>query len=173
MITERERLLDAIAFTDRLEAEWTTWSAAQGGSVIELHSYAVPDDLPDAEVRGALVRELDRLLPELAGASVKHEVLELRRDFTAFHVGMDRERPGTDSGVPGLFCAGDWVKLPFPAMLMEAAFASGLVAANRILAADGLRAEPIDAVPPRGVLAGLPQSPARKRLLAELSAPLR
>ena len=50
-------------------------------------------------------------------------------------------------------------------MLMEAAFSSGLVAANRILAADGLREELIESVPLRGLMAGIPESQARKKLL--------
>jgi isorenieratene synthase len=109
--------------------------------------------------------DLERFLPELAGATVRHEHFQLRRDFNAAHLGMNERRPGTDSGVEGLYCAGDWVKLPFPAMLMEGAFSSGLLAANRILASDGLREEPVESIPLRGLLAGIPQSPARKRLM--------
>ncbi len=165
VITDRYRLLDAITFYDRTEAESAAWVRANGGSVVELHCYAVPDALPDAEVRGLLLEELKQFLPELDGAGVRHEHFQLRRDFNASHLGMNAQRPGTDTGVDGLYCAGDWVKLPFPAMLLEAAFSSGLVAANRILAADGLREEPVESVPLRGLLAGIPQSPARKRLM--------
>lgn len=39
--------------------------------------------------------------------------------------------------MPGLWFAGDWVSLPFPATLLEGAAASGLLAANRVLAAAG------------------------------------
>ena len=81
---------------------------------------------------------------------------------------MDADRPGTDTGIDGLYCAGDWVKLPVPAMLMEAAFASGMVAANRILASDGLQEAPIESVPLKGLLAGLPETSARKKLLGFL-----
>jgi isorenieratene synthase len=96
---------------------------------------------------------------------VLHEVLQVKQDFTAFHVGCHRDRPGTQTGVPGLFCAGDWVKLPFPAMLLEAACASGIVAANHILQMDGLREEPVLSVPLRGLMAGIPEPPGRKVLL--------
>jgi isorenieratene synthase len=163
--TDRHRLLDSITFFDRTEAESAQWVRLNGGSVVELHCYAVPEELGEPEVRTQLWEDAKKFLPELANAVVLHEHFQLRRDFKASHVGMNEQRPGTDTGVPGLFCAGDWVKLPFPAMLMEGAFSSGLVAANRILAADGLREEPVESIPLRGLLAGVPQSPARKRLM--------
>ncbi len=166
VITERHAILDAIAFLDRTEQESARWVRTHGGAVVELHCYAVPEHWRDEDVEGALVAELEQFLPELAGATVRHRHVQLRRDFPAFHVGMAGARPSTDTGVQGLYVAGDWVALPFPAMLMEAAFSSGLVAANRILGRDGLREELVESVPLRGLLAGLPQSPARKRLLA-------
>ena len=74
---------------------------------------------------------------------------------------MYTERPETGTGVAGLYCAGDWVKLPVPTMLMEAACTSGLFAANEILRECGLREERIDSVPLRGLMAGVPQPPGR------------
>ncbi len=165
VVTEKMRVLDSITFFDRTEDESAAWVKSNGGSVIELHCYAVPEGMPEADVRALLEVELKKFLPELVGACVRHEHFRIQRDFTAFHVGMGADRPGTDTGVDGLYCAGDWVKLPFPAMLMEAAFASGMVAANRILTSDGLREEPVESVPLRGLLAGIPQSAARKKLL--------
>ncbi|MDQ3264369.1 MAG: FAD-dependent oxidoreductase [Myxococcota bacterium] len=165
VITDRVQVLDAIAFYDRTETESAAWVEKNGGAVVELHCYAVPDAMSEARVRELLLEELRSFLPELKDATLRHEWYELRQDFTAFHVGMHSQRPGTESGVPGLYCAGDWVKLPFPAMLMEAAFSSGLVAANKILATDGLQEEPVESVPLRGLLAGVPRSPAQKRLL--------
>ena len=136
--------------------------------MIELHCYAVPDAAAESETAGVLLEELRQLLPELKEAQVRHQHLQVRGDFTAFHVGMHAHRPETATGIPGLVLAGDWVKLPFPAMLMEAAFASGLLAANHLLSEDGLREEPVESVPLRGALAGLPASPARRRLVSEL-----
>ncbi|MFT3713813.1 MAG: FAD-dependent oxidoreductase [Archangium sp.] len=169
VITDRQHLLDSITFYDRTEFEAQRWVERHGGSVIELHSYAVPDQLADDQVRAALLEEVVRFLPELKGFTVKEEHFQLRQDFTAFHVGMDASRPVTDSGVPGLVCAGDWVKLPFAAMLLEGAFSAGLVAANTILSLDGLRESVVEAVPPRGLMAGVPAPPTRKPLLAQLA----
>jgi isorenieratene synthase len=56
--------------------------------------------------------------------------------------------------VPGLTLAGDWVATPFPSALMERAAATGIGAANVILAAHRYRTEPVWSVPPRGILAG-------------------
>lgn len=164
--TERYRILDSITFYDRNEDESAQWVRDFGGSVVELHCYAVPDALSKEDVRTQLVEDLESFLPELKGARVKHEHFQLNADFSAYHVGMRAGRPGIDSGVRGLYCAGDWVALDFPAMLMEGAFSSGLVAANRVLALDGLREEPIESIPLKGVLAGVPQTAARRALVA-------
>lgn len=51
-------------------------------------------------------------------------------------------------------------------MLMEGAFTSGLVAANHILGVAGLALEPVESVPERGVMAGMPWPPARERWVA-------
>ena len=164
--TDRQQVLDSVTFYDRAEGESAAWVRAHGGSVLELHCYAVPEHVEDSAIRGLLIHELQVHLPELQGMTIAHEHLAVRRDFPAFHVGMAAHRQPTASGVAGLVCAGDWVALPFPAMLLEAAFSSGLCAANQILASDGLRESLVESVPRRGLLAGVPQSPARRRLLA-------
>lgn len=160
VITDRVRVLDAVTVFHRFEEE----TKAGGGFVLELHCYAVPEAMPDEQVRTAFLEELVRFFPELAGFRVHHEVFQLKRDFTAFHVGLDAERPTVETGMPGFACAGDWVKLPFPAMLLECACASGLWATNVFLREEGLREEPVLSVPLRGLMAGMPAPPARKKL---------
>ena len=61
--------------------------------------------------------------------------------------------------------AGDWVAAPFPSALMERSAATGILAANTILAARGYVTEALWSVPPRGMLAGRP-SPAAGYSLA-------
>ncbi|MCB9780960.1 MAG: FAD-dependent oxidoreductase [Alphaproteobacteria bacterium] len=166
-ITDRVVLLDAIAVVHRLEDESRRYVDRHGGAVLELHSYAVPDAVgeglddaaSDAAVRQQLLDELLHFFPELAGYRIRDEHLQVRRDFAAFHVGMQAARPGPVTEVPGLFLAGDWVGLPFPAMLMEAACSSGRLAANGVLTRHGLRETPIWSVPPRGLLADVPEPP--------------
>ena len=151
--TERVRLLDSITQNHAVDPSAAAWARETGGGVFELHCYALPHGLSNAEIREGLVQELARCLPDLAGVRVVHEHLQVNRDFTAFHVGMNARRPRTDTAIPGLVLAGDWVKLAVPAMLMEAACTSGVFAANRLLEDRGLCPEPIWSVPAKGVLA--------------------
>lgn len=166
VITERERALDAVTAYHRFEIE-TMQDLASGKAhsstraVLELHCYAVPDDLSEQELKPALFEELLRRFPELHGATVLHEWFAFEQNFTAFHVGLEAERPRVASGLRGFYCAGDWVQLPFPAMLLEAAAASGYLAANGILEEDGLQPEPVTCVPLRGLMAGV-RAPKRR-----------
>lgn len=154
VITEHEQILDSISFYPRLEKSARSWAEANKGSILELHCYALPPHLQDENsVREQFLRELDRFFPSLSGMRILHQHLQLKHDFSAFHTGLHRDRPGHRTEVEGLYLAGDWVKLPFPAMLMEAACSSGLLCANQILQREGLRPEMIESVPPYGLLA--------------------
>lgn len=157
VIVERPIVLDSVTFVHRVTEDARAWAARTGGSVVELHAYALPEELADEDVRAALLADFHGYVPAAKGATIVHEHLQIRRDFPAFHVGMAKHRPGVVSGVPRLLFAGDWVDLPWPMMLMEAACTSGLVAANEVLAAAGLRRERIDSVPERGLLARVPE----------------
>ncbi len=154
LVTERVGALDAIAIVHQTEESSRAWLEREGESVVELHCYAIPDGLTtEAEVRDALVAGFLHYAPQAAPLPIVREHLQLKRDFTAFHVGMAKRRPRVTTSVDGLYLAGDWVKLPFPAMLMEAAATSGLLAANAVLASRGMAEEPVWHVPLRGLLA--------------------
>jgi carotenoid phi-ring synthase / carotenoid chi-ring synthase len=151
---DRLRFLDSITACHRVDPASRAWAAEKGGSVMELHSYALPRDLRDpAEARQGLLREMEEYFPELRGAAVIHEHLQVRDDFPAFHTGMHRDRPEVSTGIPNLLAAGDWVKLPFPAMLMEAACTSAVCAVNQICEREGVRQEPVYSVPLKGLFA--------------------
>jgi hypothetical protein len=53
----------------------------------------------------------------------------------------------------GLYLAGGWVRMPFPAALMERAAASAVLAVNAVLEENGAGPEPVLSVVPRGLLA--------------------
>lgn len=169
VITERVEILDSITFVDRAERESADWvaerrAAGEGGGVIEMHCYAAPPDLPEGEageriMRDKFLAELHHFFPELAEAEIIHEQIYVNRDFTGFQLGAHAQRPSWDTELDTLFLAGDWVRLPFPAMLMEAAYSSGLLAANAIFRAESLAEEQVWSVPPRGFLAGLRRRP--------------
>ena len=138
----------------RLEDESQAFARATGGGVYELHAYTPDAALardPDG-IERALCERLDAVFPELAGARVRGRVRQVRWDFPSYPVGAGRSRLETISPLPGLLFAGDFVRLPVPAALMEAAVVSGTIAANAIRTARGSPPVPLWSVPPRGVL---------------------
>ena len=154
VITEKNPMLDSITFCHRAEKDCTEWAERTNGGIYELHCYAVPDDIADEkEARETLLREMMHFLPELKEAKVVDSYLQLNGNFSAFHVGMHGSRPTTRSIHPRLKYAGDWVRLPCPAMLMEAAATSGVLAANEILADQDVQGHPVYTVPLRGIMA--------------------
>jgi len=158
VITEKLKVLDSVSIYPMLEKSSAQWAEEKGGSIVELHCYAVPDDMPgEDEVRDRFLDELYLYHPEIKQAGILYEHMQLRDDFTAYHTGLHADRPTTETGVGGLYVAGDWVRTPVPAMLMEAACTSALLAANEILDREGLQQEPVYTVPLRGLLAGKPR----------------
>jgi len=153
--TSRFRYTDSLAIYSRFQEPYVAWAARTGGSVVELHAYAIaPEDLaPVDTIREAMLLEMRRLLPELEGASVLHAEMQLQDDFSRFAPGDHALRPGTVTPIPNLLLAGDHVKLDIVAHLMEAACASGRIAANTILSAEGLREAPIPTIDPKGPIA--------------------
>ncbi len=154
IFTDRVKLLDSISLYHNLEEASAEWSRKSKGGVFELHSYAVPDDVKDKkEIRKHFLEELYAYVPELKEAKILYEYHQLKDDFTAFHTGLYHSRPTFDPGIANLYLAGDWVKLPFPAMLMEAACTSAVLAANAVLEKEHLQPEPVFSVPLKGLLA--------------------
>jgi isorenieratene synthase len=137
-----------------MEKTSAAWSAQNKGGIFELHSYALPNDLKDDEaIKQALMDEFFHYFPELKDLQIKHEYFQHRHDFPAFHTGLAATRPGISTDVPGLYLAGDWVKMDNPSMLMEGAYTSGALAANEIFKKEGLQENLLESVPLKGVLA--------------------
>jgi len=153
IFTDALKILDSVTVYHRMEKSSEEWVKKNGGGIFELHSYAVPDDFPETEIRNQFLKEFEEYFPEIKGYKVKYEYLQVKDDFTAFHTNLYKTRPQVKTDVENLFLAGDWVKLPSPAMLMEAATTSALYAANLIFNKEGLKKEPILSVPLKGVIA--------------------
>jgi isorenieratene synthase len=153
VITAERTLLDSVTFFHRVEQTSARWAARTGGSVLELHCYAVPDAVAESRIADILKEELWAQFPALRTSRILAEYLQVNRNFTAFHTGMHARRPGVETEHSRLVLAGDWVALSVPAMLMEAAVTSGLVAANAILRREGVREALVYSVPQRGLLA--------------------
>ena len=98
-----------------------------------LHSYAVPDDFEEAKVTRPIFRGILFVYwPELKSAKILNENLQVKKDFTAFHTGLYKNRMEPITKVNNFYLTGDWIKLPIPAMLMEASASSALYAVNDI-----------------------------------------
>jgi hydroxysqualene dehydroxylase len=79
------------------------------------------------------LEELRAALPAAAGAAVKRAVV-VREKRATFSVAPGQpRRPPTDSGVRGLYLAGDWIETGLPATI-ESAVVSGHLAAEAIVA---------------------------------------
>jgi isorenieratene synthase len=145
--------LDNISLYHLFEGESARWAERTGGAVVELHAYAVPEASDESELRQDLVDALHALYPETRQANVVEERFLMRQDCPAFGPGSTASRPRVGTPFPGLAIAGDFVRLPMPSALMERAVASGMLAANELLARWSVRPEPVWSVPRRGLLA--------------------
>lgn len=149
------RYTDSLAVYSAFQAPYVDWAQRTGGSVVETHAYAIaPEDQADVDaITERLLAELRGILPELADARALHAEAQLQSNFSRWAPGDDATRPTTATPHPNLFVAGDHVKIDAPLALMEAAAASGRLAANGVLALYGARPVPIPIVSRRGVLA--------------------
>lgn len=154
IFTDRLKALDSITLYHKMEQTSSAWSAKHNGGIFELHSYALPADLTDDDaIKQTLMDEFFHYFPELKGLQIRHEFFQHRHDFPAFHTGLYSSRPTINTEVPGLYLAGDWVKMDNPTMLMEAAYTSGSLAANAIMQQEGLRENLLESVPLKGIFA--------------------
>lgn len=145
-------LLDNVSLYEQLEGESRRWALRTGGSIVELHAYALSPRLDDEAIKADLRLQLARVYPELRGAQLLEERYLLRRDCPAFLPGQRGHGLTVATPFDGLALAGDFVELPFPAALMEAAVSSGMLAANHLMDAWELQPEPIVTVPRKGLL---------------------
>ncbi len=154
IFTDALKILDSITIYHRMEENSRRWADKNGGGIYELHCYALPYGFDDhKEVRDQLLKEFDTYFPEMKGMKILYENLQVREDFTAFHTNLYKNRSTYKTGIDGLYLAGDWIKLPIPAMLMEAAASSAIFAVNEILRTERLQEEPVYSVPLKGIFA--------------------
>ncbi|MFC9945715.1 FAD-dependent oxidoreductase [Streptomyces pratensis] len=142
--------LDNISVLDRWEGESARWAARTGGSVVELHAYAVDGGAEPKEVQRRMLDRLHEIYPETADAGVVDARHEWRADCPVFSVGGYRRRPGVSTPHPRVMLAGDLVRTGLPVALMERAATSGFLAANALLAGWGVRGQVLWTVPRAG-----------------------
>ncbi|MBN1656598.1 MAG: FAD-dependent oxidoreductase [Deltaproteobacteria bacterium] len=154
-------ILDNISIYEMFEGESRRWAMRTGGSVVELHGYALPENIGEAESRQRLLDQLFEVYPELRAVRVLEDRFLLRRDCPAFPPGSAVARPTVQTPMDGLALAGDYVRTPFPSALMERAAATGVMAANHLMQRWNLKPEPLFSVPPKGLLADRYRLPRR------------
>ena len=140
--------VDNVSVLDRYEREAIEWSSRTGGSVVELHSYAITHRHED--LRDRLLARLHELFSETAEARIVHEVLLCRNDCPRFAPGDFAERPGVATPHPRVVLAGDGIRIDLPVALMERAATTGWTAANRLLSEFGIAGHTLHTVPTRG-----------------------
>ena len=125
---------------EQMYAPYRAWSKATGGSAIEVHIYGPQEklDLPEALLLTETITDLHRAYPELRGHLIFQHLQRNAAVHTLPSLGGHDRHPGIRTRWPNLFCAGDWVRDPLPAFFLERACATGIKAANEVLAARGL-----------------------------------
>lgn len=155
--TSGYQLLDNISVLERFEASAAVWTHAHGGSVVELHAYAVdapaePESPQGRAIRDALLSDMHRVFPETHNMEIIAEEYLLEDDCGLADVSPWQDHPQVATGVPGLVLAGDWIRAPLPVALMERAATTGFLAANELLAGWNVTGHDLFSPPRRGLL---------------------
>jgi carotenoid phi-ring synthase / carotenoid chi-ring synthase len=109
---------------------------AREGHVLEVQSYRVDDylDAADETILDAALRDIAVIHPSLRGVRPLHWTINRHVAlFTRYAPNEHGRRPGSESGVPGFYFAGDWTKSEWSVWMMERGIVSGLRAANSVL----------------------------------------
>ena len=145
--------LDNVSVLERFEDGAARWHRRTGGSVVELHAYALPyaiDDAAQAATKEELRAELARVYPETAAARVVDQEWLVRDDCPLVGTGPWHQRPGVHTPDPRLVLAGDGIRCEFPVALMERAATTGFQAADALLARWGTAGHDLWTVPMAG-----------------------
>jgi isorenieratene synthase len=153
--------LDNVSVLERYERHAADWARRTGGSVVELHAYAVTED-PDT-LRSRLIARMHELYPETARSHIVAERVLCRNDCPRFAPGDFADRPGVGTPHDGLVLAGDGVRIDLPVALMERAATTGWSAANRLLSHFGVVGHALETVPTQGRSATLRRLATRTR----------
>ncbi|MGO3071410.1 MAG: FAD-dependent oxidoreductase [Brevibacterium linens] len=158
-------LLDNISVLERFEAGAERWRHTHGGSVVELHAYALgtahragaramleSEDVDRETVARQLLADLHAVYPETADIAITAQELLIADDCALADTRAYNDRPGVTTAFPGLVLAGDAVACEAPVALMERAATTGFMAANELLAGWRVEGTEIWSPPRRGLL---------------------
>jgi isorenieratene synthase len=153
VFTDAFEILDSVTFYHNMEKESAEWASKNNGGIYELHSYALPDYFEEINVRDQFIEEFFAYFPELKSSKILYENLQIKKDFTAFHTGLYKQRPEPVTQIENLYLAADWIKLHVPSMLMEASATSAIYSVNDICRKENIKGESVYSVPLKGLLA--------------------
>jgi uncharacterized protein with NAD-binding domain and iron-sulfur cluster len=121
-----------------------------------MHIYGPPEVLgqPDAALLAQAISDARRGFA-ISDRPIHAELIRNPATHTLFSVGAPGEHLGIETPWPGLLACGDWVAHPTPAMYLERAATTGLLAANAALRQRGLEPWPMLPHP-------APEAPARQ-----------
>ena len=158
-------LLDNISILERFEAGAERWRHTHGGSVVELHAYALgtahrgsargmleSEDVDREAVTRQLLADLHEVYPETADIPITAQELLIADDCALADTRPHDDRPGVTTAFPGLVLAGDSIRCEAPVALMERAATTGFMAANELLAGWRVEGTEIWSPPRRGLL---------------------
>jgi isorenieratene synthase len=141
--------LDNISVLERFEEGARRWASAHGGSVVELHAYALTEQPDEFVLKDRLLAELHRVYPELAPATIVADEWLVKDDCPLWGTGPWAQRPTVHTPDPRVVLAGDGIRCDFPVALMERAATTGFLAANQLLGRYGLAGHDLWTVPMR------------------------
>jgi carotenoid phi-ring synthase / carotenoid chi-ring synthase len=139
--------LDNVSVLERFEEGARNWSSAHGGSVVELHAYALVGEPDERELKDQLLAALHRVYPELEPAAIVAEEWLMKGDCPLWDTSPWEQRPITQTPHPRIVLAGDGIRCDFPVALMERAATTGFLAANHVLHIYGLAGHDLWTVP--------------------------
>lgn len=126
-------LADNVSAVHQFEDHAAAWAHRTGGCVVEVHGYALPDDLDDEAARAQLLADLAEIWPETARLSVVHEEWLVSADCVLVGLEPWHSRPGVTTPDPRVMLAGDCIRVDLPVALMERAATTGVLAASQLL----------------------------------------
>lgn len=153
--TSGYQVLDNISVLDRFEVSARTWCRQHGGSVVELHAYAVDPDAVSGggkRLRSQLLDDMHQVYSETRDLGIVAEEYLLEDDCGLADMAPLEEQPTITTELPGLVMAGDWLRCDFPVALMERAATTGFLAANELLAGWNVTGHDLHSPPRLGLL---------------------
>ena len=139
-------VMDNVTVLERFEAGARAWSDQHDASVVEVHAYALPPG-PDEPVRASLRSELGRVYPETVNARIVADEWLVSDDCPLAGTTAWIRRPEVQTPDQRLVLAGDGIRCDYPVALMERAATTGFIAANQLLARQGLAGHDLWTVP--------------------------